>query len=61
MPQTEKQTMEEYVLQPDGTVTVTVKEIDVDVRTEEELIAEKEEQLLQIYAELQSLKNSQQD
>jgi hypothetical protein len=61
MPQTEKQTMEEYVLQPDGTVTVTVKEIDVDVRTEEELIAEKEEQLLQIYAELQALKTGQQD
>jgi hypothetical protein len=32
------------------------EEVEVEVATEEELIAEKEEQLLKIYEELQSLK-----
>jgi len=35
------------------------EEVEVEVATEEELIAEKEAQLLAIYAELQAMKNEQ--
>ena len=43
---------------PDG--TVEVKEVEVLVPTDEELIAEKEAELLKVYEEIQRLKNGNQ-
>ena len=46
----------------DGTMQLVSSEtFEVEGPSPEELIAEKEEQLLQIYTELQSLKTGQQD
>jgi hypothetical protein len=53
---TEKQRQEYYKV-VDGVTTLTeVKEVEVDVPTAEEVIAEKEAKLLEIYEELKELK-----
>jgi hypothetical protein len=41
---------------PDG--TVEVREFEVSVPTDEELLAEKEAELLKVYAEIQSIKQN---
>lgn len=49
---------EVWELQPDGSsILISVEEVEVDVKTPEELIAEKENELLQMFNELQELKN----
>jgi hypothetical protein len=37
---------------------VTVREIEIEVPTDDELIADKEAELLKVYAEIQALKTS---
>lgn len=56
MPRIEIDRIETYNAQ---TGEVTVEEREVLVKTEEELIQEKQEELLKVYAELQVLINSQ--
>lgn len=61
MPTTTISRKEIYHQKEDGTVEVEVIETPIEVPTAEETIAEKEAKLLQMYEELQSLKNGQQD
>jgi len=49
-------TIETYDKQEDGTFLVTSEEVWVDEKINEELIAEKEAELLKMYAELNALK-----
>lgn len=56
MPRIEIDRVETYNAQ---TGEVTVEEREVLVKTDEELIQEKQDELLKIYAELQDLINSQ--
>ena len=59
MPKIEKQYEEKIVVDKDGTVISSqVIETEVEVPTDEELIAEKEAKLLEMYAELQALKDN---
>jgi hypothetical protein len=51
-------TFEYYEKQEDGTFIVTTEEKWVDEPTPEEIIAEKEAELLKIYAEIQALKQN---
>lgn len=53
MPIIQKETIEIYNAQ---TGEVTTREIDVEVKTDAELIAEKEAELLKVYEEIQRLK-----
>jgi hypothetical protein len=49
---------EVFELQPDGsTILIRVEEVEVDVKTPEEEVAEKEAELLRMFNELQELKN----
>ena len=49
---------ETYQLQPDGTtVLISFEEVEVDVKTTEEEIAEKEAELLEVFNQLTELKN----
>jgi len=57
MPNIEKQYKRIYHMINGEPVLQEVIEIEVEVPTEEELIQEKEAQLLQMYQELQDLKN----
>ena len=51
---------ETYKRNEDGTTTlISVEDVVVEGPTQEELIAEKEAQLLSIYEEIQALKNEQ--
>ena len=51
---------ETYKRNEDGTTTlISVEDVVVEGPTQEELIAEKEAQLLAMYEELQALKNNQ--
>ncbi len=59
MPQTIEKQAEIYTLQEDGTFVTTVVVNTEEVPTTEELIAEKEAKLLEIYAQLQALKEQQ--
>jgi hypothetical protein len=54
MPKVVIERVETY--RPDG--TVEVREFEVLVPTDEELIAEKEAELLKVYAELQAIKDN---
>ena len=56
MPRMEIDRIEKYNAQ---TGEVTVEEREVLVKTDEELIQEKQDELLKVYAELQALINSQ--
>lgn len=56
MPRMEIDRIETYNAQ---TGEVTVEEREVLVKTDEELIQEKQDELLKVYAELQALINSQ--
>ena len=56
MPRIEIDRVETYNVQ---TGEVTVEEREILVKTDEELIQEKQEELIKIYAELQLLINSQ--
>jgi len=59
MPKIEKQYEEKIVVDKDGTVISSqVIETEVEVPTDEEIIAEKEAKLLEMYAELQALKDN---
>ena len=50
---------ETWVKQEDGTtILVSVEEVEVDILTPEEEIAQKEEELLKMYKEIQDLKNN---
>lgn len=50
------QTNEVYERQEDGTtILISVEEVEVDILTPEEEIAQKQEELLKVYAELQTL------
>ena len=53
---TEKQRQEYYKVVVGETTLVEVKEVDVEVPSVEETIAEKEAKLLEIYEELKELK-----
>ena len=53
---TEKQRQEYYKVVEGETTLVEVKEVDVEVPSVEETIAEKEAKLLEIYEELKELK-----
>ena len=49
---------ETWVKQEDGTtILVSVEEVEVDILTPEEEIAQKEAELLKMYKEIQDLKN----
>ena len=49
---------ETWVKQEDGTtILVSFEEVEVDILTPEEEIAQKEEELLKMYKEIQDLKN----
>ena len=50
---------EVYKVLEDGTVEKTVQTFEITEPTQEELIADKEAQLLQMYKELEALKNNQ--
>lgn len=52
----EKQRQEYYEVVDGVTTLVEVKEVDVEVPSKEETIAEKEAKLLELYEELKSLK-----
>lgn len=54
MPITKIETIEVYDAQ---TGAITTREIEVLVPTDEELIAEKEAEMLRVYEEIQRLKN----
>lgn len=56
MPTTETKNYEEYTLQADGTVIVDTQQIEVEVKTEAEIIADKEAKLLEMYEEIEALK-----
>jgi hypothetical protein len=56
MPRIEIDRVETYNVQ---TGAVTVEEREILVKTDEELIQEKQDELLKIYSELQTLINSQ--
>lgn len=57
MPNTVQKNREVYELQEDGSyVLVSTDIIEVELPTEEEVIAEKEAKLLEMYAELEALK-----
>jgi ligand-binding SRPBCC domain-containing protein len=59
MPIKEIITQEYYQLNENGeTVLVDTVSVEVEVQTEQELIAEKEAELLKMYAELQALKTN---
>lgn len=50
---------ETWAKQEDGTtILVSVEEVEVDILTPEEEIAQKEEELLKMYKEIQDLKNN---
>jgi hypothetical protein len=50
---------ETWVKQEDGTtILVSVEEVEVDILTPEEEIAQKEAELLKMYKEIQDLKNN---
>jgi hypothetical protein len=50
---------ETWVKQEDGTtILVSVEEVEVDILTPEEDIAQKEAELLKMYKEIQDLKNN---
>jgi hypothetical protein len=50
---------ETWVKQEDGTtILVSFEEVEVDILTPEEDIAQKEEELLKMYKEIQDLKNN---
>ena len=53
---TEKQREEYYEVVDGVTTLVEVKEVDVEVPSKEETIAEKEAKLLELYEELKELK-----
>lgn len=60
MPNLEKVTREIYKKQEDGTdLLIETIQIEVEVPTQEEIIAEKEAELLKMYKELEALKNNQ--
>lgn len=49
-------TNEVFELQPDGsTILVSVEEVEVEVKTTEELLKEKQDELLKVYGELQAI------
>jgi hypothetical protein len=49
-------TNEVFELQPDGsTILVSVEEVEVNVKTTEELLKEKQDELLKVYGELQAI------
>jgi hypothetical protein len=51
-------THETWIKQEDGTMLlISSEEVEVDVKTPEEELYEKEQELLAVYAELQALKN----
>ena len=50
---------EVYKVLEDGTVEKTVNTFEIEVPSQEEVIAEKEAQLLKMYQELEALKNNQ--
>ncbi len=55
------QTNETWIKQEDGTMLlISSEEVEVDIPTPEEEIAQKEAELLIMYNELQALKNSKQ-
>jgi hypothetical protein len=54
MPRTEIERIEIYNAQ---TGEVTITEVQVEVPTDEELLQEKQDELLRIYAEIQALQN----
>jgi hypothetical protein len=56
MPITEIERTEIYNAQ---TGEVTIEEREIEVKTNEELVSEKQEELLKIYAELQALMTTQ--
>lgn len=58
MPNTEIQRSEIYKVVDGITSLIEVIENEVEVPTQEELIAEKEAELLKVYAEIQALKNN---
>ena len=52
------QTNETWVKQEDGTMLlISSEQVEVDILTPEEEIAQKEEELLKMYKEIQDLKN----
>lgn len=59
MPQTIEKQAEIYTLQEDGTFAKEVVVTTEEVPTQEELIAEKEAQLLEMYDEIQAMKAAQ--
>jgi uncharacterized small protein (DUF1192 family) len=53
------QTNETWIKQEDGTMLlISVEEVEVDILTPEEEIAQKEAELLKMYKEIQDLKNN---
>lgn len=59
MPTQIEKRAELYTLKEDGTFEMEVVITTEEVPTQEEIIADKEAKLLEIYAELQTLKNQQ--
>ena len=58
MPNTETQTLEIYQMINGVPILKEVIEQEVEVTTQEEIIAEKEAQLLQMYEEIQAMKQN---
>ena len=55
----QKVNSEEYILNNDGSIKEVIKtEIDIEVPTQEEIITDKESELLKVYEELQKLKET---
>lgn len=49
-------TNEVFKLQPDGsTILISVEEVEVNVKTTEELLKEKQDELLKVYGEIQAI------
>ncbi len=59
MPQAIEKQSEVYTLQEDGTFVKEITIITEEIPTQEEVIAEKEAELLKMYQELEALKQQQ--
>jgi 1,2-phenylacetyl-CoA epoxidase PaaB subunit len=55
MPQTRIEMQEIYHRQPDGSSIMQVVEVEITEQTPEELLAEKEAELLKVYQEIQAI------
>jgi hypothetical protein len=57
MPQIRTEMQEIYHRQPDGSSIMEVVEVEITEQTQEELLAEKEAELLKVYNEIQAIQS----